>query len=190
MSGQVADRDVSIRLANFDDLDGLRAVDVEVFGELAYPYFVLRQIFEVYRDCCYVAEYPAGLIGYSLGVPTSDRRSGWLLGLGVAPEHRNRGYGRRLTLASLRLFRGMGVDEVCLTVEPENEIALTLYRHVGFSVAGLCRDYFGPGEDRLIMVRPFADSTPPAESLSGSGRSSEIPASRAAPNAQMMYGQL
>lgn len=190
-NGALVDRNVSIRAASPDELDRLKTLDVDVFADLAYPDFVLRQIFDVHRECWLVAAHPSGLIGYSLGVPTTDLRSAWLLGLAVDARYRNRGHGRRLTLASLRLLRALGVRDVYLTVEPENEIALTLYRHIGFSVAALHRDYFGPGEDRLIMVRPFAGSSrPAADSRNGSGRSSEIPASRAAPSAQMMYGQL
>lgn len=189
-NGAFVDRNVSIRAANPDELDRLKSLDLEVFAEHAYPDFVLRQMFDVHRECWLVAEHPCGLIGYSLGVPTTDRMSAWLLGLAVDIRYRHRGHGRRLTLASLRLLRSMGVHDVYLTVEPGNEIALTLYRHIGFSVAALRRDYFGPGEDRLIMVRSFAGASRPAESLNGSGRSSEIPASRAAPSAQMMYGQL
>lgn len=185
-----ADRDVIIRAANPAELDSLRALDREVFAELAYPDFVLRQMFDVHRECWLVAEHLSGLIGYSLGVPNTDRTSAWLLGLAVDARFRNRGHGRRLTLASLRLVRSMGVRDVYLTVEPTNEIALTLYRHIGFSMVGLHHSYFGPGEDRLIMARSFVGSPPPADSRSGSGCSSEIPASRAAPNAQMMYGQL
>lgn len=149
------DQDIRIRPARPDDLDQLRALDLAVFGGLAYPYFVLRQMFDVYRECWLVADHPDGLAGYSLGVPTLDRTLAWLLALAVAPGHRNLGYGRRLTLGSLALLRRMDVPEVRLTVQPGNEPAIALYRGIGFAVTGLHRNYLGPGEDRVIMAHPF-----------------------------------
>ena len=149
-----------IRVANFADLDRIQALDREVFGHIAYPYFVLRQMFDVHRDCWLVVDHPCGLTGYSLGVPTPDGHSGWLLALAVVPDQRNRGYGRRLTLASLCLLRSMGVHKVFLTVDPRNETAMNLYQTIGFSVTGLHQNYLGPGEDRMVMARPFAGSVP------------------------------
>jgi [ribosomal protein S18]-alanine N-acetyltransferase len=158
--GTAVDRIAEIRVADLADLDRVQAVDRKVFEHVAYPYFVLRQMWDVYRNCLLVADHPSGLAGYSLGVPTPDRRSGWLLALAVVPDQRGRGWGRRLTLASLCLLRSMGVAEVFLTVEPRNRTAMTLYRGIGFSVAGLHHNYLGDGEDRVVMARPFAGSVP------------------------------
>lgn len=147
------DRDVSVRLARFDDLDGLHELDLKVFDALAYPFFVLRQMFDMHDGCWLVADHPTGLVGYSLAAPTWDRKLGWLLALAVKPEHRGRGHGARLTLESLERLKVMGVPEVRLTVEPGNDVAVALYRRVGFEVMGRRREYFGPGEDRVIMAR-------------------------------------
>jgi ribosomal protein S18 acetylase RimI-like enzyme len=157
----IVDQDISIRPARYDDLDQLWALDVKVFEQLAYPYFVLRQFFDTVRDCWLVAQHPSGLVGYSLAAPTLDRDLAWMLGLAVAPDFRNRGYGRQLTMESLRLLASMGIPEVRLSVEPENEFALRLYRHVGFSVVERRRDYLGPGEDRLLMARSLGPAAIP-----------------------------
>jgi len=150
--GEVVDQDVRIRAARGPELWELGAVDADIFKDLAYPHFVLRQLFDLYPEWWLVAAHTDGLRGYSLGVPTFDRRKGWLLGLGVREPFRQRGYGRSLTEVSMRLLAGVGVREVYLTVEPGNRWALRLYRGLGFEVEGMGKDYFGPGEDRLIMV--------------------------------------
>jgi ribosomal protein S18 acetylase RimI-like enzyme len=64
-------------------------------------------------------------------------------------------------MESLRFLASMGIPEVCLTVEPDNDFAIRLYRHVGFSVAERHRDYLGPGEDRLLMARSLGTSSIP-----------------------------
>lgn len=149
------DQDFHIRSAHPADLEKIGVLDAAVFGALAYPYFVLRQLFDVHHDCWLVADNSEGLLGYSLGVPTMDRKTGWLLGLGVREDHRRRGYGRSLTLSSLRLLRASGVGEVRLTVEPDNVPATALYRAIGFVARELHHDYLGAGEDRVIMTLPL-----------------------------------
>lgn len=150
--GEIVDEDVHIRPAEPPDLRDLKELDAAVFDTLAYPDFVLRQLFDMYRKWWFVAAHPDGLRGYSLGVPTPDRGRAWLLGLGVRIEFQRRGYGRLLTISSLRKLADFGVRDVYLTVEPTNWRALSLYRELGFAVDRLGRDYFGPGEDRLIMI--------------------------------------
>jgi [ribosomal protein S18]-alanine N-acetyltransferase len=167
------DHDVTVRAARNGDLDQLRGLDARVFDLLAYPHFVFRQFFELYLDCWMVAEHPTGLVGYSLGVPTPDRQRGWLLGLGVVPDHRRLGYGRRLTNASLRYLRSAGVRHVSLSVAPGNEIAIALYRQVGFAETGLHIDYFGPGEDRIIMTRSLA--APESSGMEPAGEPCQVP---------------
>jgi [ribosomal protein S18]-alanine N-acetyltransferase len=153
--------EVSVRPAEAADFESLHDVDGRLFGELGYQYFVLRQLFDAFRKCWLVAAGPSGLIGYSFGVPGLDGESAWLFGLAVEPNHRNRGYGTRLTRASLAVLSGMGVDRVSLTVEPENAAAIRLYRRFCFVESEFRANYFGPGEDRLVMSRRLSEIPEP-----------------------------
>lgn len=135
-----------------DELGRLHELDRDLFGDMAYPYFVLRQLFDLYRASWLVADGSSGLLGYSLGVPTVDGRSGWLLGLGVRSPFRRRGHGKRLATASLRLLEATGVSDVYLSVEPGNVAAIGLYEAMGFEVKEQHDDYFGPGEHRAVMA--------------------------------------
>jgi len=149
--------ETGIRPAGLDELEALGDLDIKVFGKLAYPPFVLRQLFDMYRAYWLVVEHPSGdgLAGYSLGAPTPDGTGAWLLGLAVAPDCRKLGLGERLTVKSLALLRSRGVPKVSLTVEPTNDVAIALYRRVGFAITAVHADYFGPGEDRAIMTCPL-----------------------------------
>lgn len=146
-------QDVSVRRAAPADFEALHEVDGRVFGELGYPYFVLRQLFDGFPECWLVAASSKGLVGYSFGVPSIDHSYAWLFGLAVDAAHRNRGYGTRLTMATLDMLGAMGVEHVRLTAEPENSTAIRLYRAFGFREAGFRKNYFGPGEHRLLMTR-------------------------------------
>ncbi|KAA2266488.1 GNAT family N-acetyltransferase [Solihabitans fulvus] len=149
-----------IRPVQERDLGWLVELERLIFGNVSYPYFVLRQLFDIHQRHWLVAERDDQPCGYVLGAPSSDGHSGWLLGLGVHPDHRGLGLGAELTARSLRLLRDAAVRQVRLTVEPDSAVLVRLYEAAGFRVERTVRDYLGPGEDRTIMVAhldPYAD---------------------------------
>ncbi|MEZ7006383.1 GNAT family N-acetyltransferase [Streptomyces sp. AD55] len=148
-----------LRAARECDLPELRRLDREVFREVAYPGFLLRQLWDMYAEHFLVLDDGAGrLRGYVLAATRTPAlgRDSWILGLCVARDRRRGGLGRELMTEVLERLRRDGVERVRLTVEPANRAALLLYRSLGFSPdgpdAGLRRDYFGPGMDRRILL--------------------------------------
>jgi ribosomal-protein-alanine N-acetyltransferase len=137
-----------IRNARSTDLAALQALEM-ASGELAYPYFVLRQLFDVHGRCWVVADHREGLLGYALAA--LDQETGWLLSLVVAPPYRRRGYGRSLTRSAIDILRSVGASHVYLTVKPTNTIAIKLYESIGFAAQSLRENYLGPGEHRIVM---------------------------------------
>ena len=70
---------------------------------------------------------------------TCDRGDGILalpnvpeLAIAVAPEHRGRGIGRDLLMALAGRAEGDGYRYLMLSVDPENALALQLYKRAGF----------------------------------------------------------
>ncbi|MFF8871137.1 GNAT family N-acetyltransferase [Streptomyces massasporeus] len=132
------------------DLLDIARLDGEVFPATPYPFFVLRQLFAM--GCVpLVVEDGERICAYVLSSGQDGARC-WILALAVAPDARARGLGRGLMRETLYELRRRGVREVLLSVEPANSAAIALYRSLGFTCdEALRRDYFGPGEDRLIM---------------------------------------
>lgn len=64
----------------------------------------------------------------------TDDREGQIFMLGVDPAYRGRGIGKRLLLASLAYLKGKGLKAAGLFVDSENELALALYRSIGFEI--------------------------------------------------------
>lgn len=133
------------------ELDALSKMDYEIFGRLAYPRFVLRQLFDVFRQEIFVAAdaNKGTLHGYSIAVPTRTPGLACFLALGVAASYRGRGLGRRLVTNAIDHLRELQMERVHLTVEPHNTIAISLYKSLGFADHGRVEDYYGPGETRL-----------------------------------------
>ena len=81
---------------------------------------------------------------------TVDGRWAGLFAVEVAPAHRRRGLGRRVSIAALRWAVRAGARRAYLQVVPENEPAVTLYTRLGFDVH----------HDYEHYVRDGADATP------------------------------
>nr|MDT0663603.1 GNAT family N-acetyltransferase [Micromonospora sp. DSM 115978] len=140
-----------IREVRVEDLATVSELDEIIFGHLAYPYFVLRQMYDTHAGELLLAEENGKSVGYSLAVGTSTPRLGWFLGLGVDPAYRCRGLGSRLAQTSLFVLYSKGIRRVRLSVDAKNVPAVGLYHKLGFELVDEVDDYLGPGEPRQVL---------------------------------------
>lgn len=105
----------------------------------------------------WVARTAAGeVVGMAMLAMLADEAH--LLDVVVAPDHRRRGIGAALvqTLRELAATR-LGATGMTLEVRRSNQPALALYRHLGFTPAGVRPDYYPDGgvdgarEDAVVM---------------------------------------
>ncbi|SEN75421.1 GNAT family N-acetyltransferase [Actinacidiphila rubida] len=155
-AGAQRPREAVIRPVTESDLPDIERLDRAVFGDAAYPMFVVRQLFDVHGHHMLALDTPTGLHGYVLLATARGRDTAWILSLGVEEPWRKKGYGRRLLSQCLRDLADRDLREIRLSVEPGNDAAVQLYRSLGFVPAVTRADYLGPGEDRLIMALPVA----------------------------------
>jgi len=66
------------------------------------------------------------------GVPS--KRKGQIFMLGVDPDYRGKGTGKRVLLAGLARLKSKGLQVAELTVDSENKAACALYKSIGFKV--------------------------------------------------------
>jgi mycothiol synthase len=69
------------------------------------------------------------------GEGAADRKKGRILMLGVDPDCRGKGIGRRALLAGLAHLMSKGVEAAELTVDSENAAACALYESSGFKIS-------------------------------------------------------
>ncbi len=77
------------------------------------------------------------------------------MGMGVLPDYRGAGLGRRLLTETLEAARAIGIERVELEVFASNEAAIALYGRLGFVVEGIkkrARKLDGKYDDDLIMA--------------------------------------
>ena len=79
-------------------------------------------------------------------------KKAYLMGVSIAQNFRGQGLGTKLISASLQELRQENIEEVELTVDPENSAAIKVYAgKLGFVDKGVRLDEYGVGENRLVM---------------------------------------
>jgi ribosomal-protein-alanine N-acetyltransferase len=76
----------------------------------------------------------------------------YLYGYAVAPQFRGKGIGTILLQTIMETLPLAGFRRLQLTVHPENQTALHIYRDkFGMRALEFISNYYGPGEDRLLL---------------------------------------
>jgi len=146
------DREVTLRWAERKDLETVADLDREVFPQMPYPLFVLRQHLDARPQSIFqVVEEDGVVCGYALATVVSSNRKAWVLGLAVSADYRGRHYGDRLLSSILQRCREDGVRKVLITVRPNNDAALGLYQKYHFHKTASEENYYGDLEPREIM---------------------------------------
>lgn len=81
-----------------------------------------------------VAEDGSGVLGFHW-TKQHDSSLGEVYVVGVSPQAQGRGLGKLLTLAGLHHLAGLGVEEILLYVESDNDPAVAVYSRLGFAHA-------------------------------------------------------
>jgi len=146
-----------IRLMQPADLKAVAAVERAAYQ---YPWSL-----GIFRDCllagyhCLVLDVAGTVTGY--GIMSIAAGEAHLLNLCVHPNAQHFGYGRRLLSALMLRAADADADKVFLEVRPSNEIALRLYRSVGFEQIGIRPAYYQADqgrEDAVILATTLQTS--------------------------------
>ena len=75
----------------------------------------------------------------------------FLYGISTRKKYRNRGNARKIMEESEEYLKNLGYREIGLTVAPDNEIALKLYKDLGYSIVEYQENEYGRGIHRYLM---------------------------------------
>lgn len=83
-----------------------------------------------------------------------------LLSIAVHPDHRRKGYGRRMLATLLCWAERTAVSEIFLEVRQSNAAAQALYRSFGFATSGIRKGYYTDNREDAVVMRvvPYADA--------------------------------
>jgi tRNA threonylcarbamoyl adenosine modification protein TsaD/tRNA threonylcarbamoyl adenosine modification protein YeaZ/ribosomal-protein-alanine acetyltransferase len=97
----------------------------------------------------WVAHDNGKLLGFAGGMVVDNDIQ--ILDVAVDPDQRRRGIARKLLAHVSYDAQMLGATTASLEVETENAAAIALYRALGFEQIGCRRDYYGAGNDALVM---------------------------------------
>jgi ribosomal-protein-alanine N-acetyltransferase len=145
--------DTQIRPFRIEDFPGILPLELGEKGA-RYPASVfIRQASVLFPGTFLVAMVDGMPAGYCIGAVSQDSSSeSWILRLRVSLPYRRRHIGSDLIDTLLEEFSSRRIRLVHLSVAPWNTGALALYRKFGFENSAYHEDYFGNGEDRIIMT--------------------------------------
>ncbi len=103
--------------------------------------FVRRNIKNNYPQ--FVAKCGDKVVGWCDILPNAKSQSRMhmgVLGVGLLPEARGQGVGKKLLQATIDAAKAYGMTRIVLDVRSTNENAIALYKSLGFEIEGLHRN--------------------------------------------------
>lgn len=114
-----------------------------------------RLFFVHFEGTSYVVDDDEGqLAAFLIGfLSQTDPEEAYIHFVGVSPEHRGEGLGRKLYDRFLAEAKEHGRRRVRCVTSPANTESVAFHEALGFDVERVARDYDGPGEDRVLFVK-------------------------------------
>ena len=133
------------------DLAELMPLERELFMEEAWLEKTMASELEN-PNTYYLGVFDDGLVGYAGLATTPASFSSDIQTIGVSELHRGQGLGRELMKRMMAKALSLGSETVLLEVKADNEVAIGLYRSMGFTQIDLRKRYYQPsGIDALVM---------------------------------------
>jgi len=134
-----------------EDLDAVMEVERSSFPQPWSPGLFLHELKVPFSKTILASNGTGELLGYICRWIVGDEVH--ILNLAVRPERRQSGVGRALVELIVREADECAARMITLEVRRENAAAIRLYRAFGFVEAGVRRNYYGRGEDAIVMSR-------------------------------------
>jgi ribosomal protein S18 acetylase RimI-like enzyme len=143
-------RTYTIERASWRDLLALTALEKACFERDAWPMLDVMGVLTFPGVVRLRAMGDGELVGFIAGDASKEKKTGWILTLGVHPEW------RRMCIAETLLRHceeAMHMPLVKLTVRRSNTAAIRLYEKLGYTRVDIWSNYYQGGEDGLVLAK-------------------------------------
>ncbi|MFQ5909392.1 MAG: GNAT family N-acetyltransferase [Thermoplasmata archaeon] len=140
-----------IRKATVSDLEQLCTLERLCFEKKRFSDEHMRWLLENPDTASYVYCNEKG-VGASI-ILMKLGRIGKVVSLGVSPEHRRRGVAKRLMALGEKAMRDRGAHSIHLEVGITNDVAIRLYKSLGYEIVRRVPEYYSWGEDAFAMAK-------------------------------------
>ncbi len=130
-----------------------------------YSSWFFIDLYERFPETFIVAERDGEVVGYIMcriensfsGLNLKSlmiNKKGHIISIAVLPKNRNQGVGRALIQEALHAMSTFYDTKSCfLEVRVSNNVAINLYKSLGFEIERTAKGYYSDGEDAYIMNR-------------------------------------
>ncbi len=139
-----------IRQVKVSDLPHIVQIENESFTD-PYPERLLRTLAMFYPKTFVVATIGDELVGYASAI-LEEKQFAHLLSIAVASKFRKNGIGKKLLTTLISSTKKQSSRGMKLEVSESNQVAISLYRSLGFSEQRMALNYYPDGADALVMV--------------------------------------
>lgn len=137
-----------------DDWDAIAPVVDDWWGGRTVRHLLPRLFFEHFNDTSFALVDGDHLVGFLVGfVSQSQPGIAYIHFVGVAPEARGQGAGRRLYETFFAAVVARGCTEVACITSPQNADSRAFHAAMGFENRGVCENHAGPGKPRVELRR-------------------------------------
>ncbi len=144
-----------------DDLQGVMQINRVCLPE-NYTDFFFMDLHQRFPETFIVAEENNELAGYimcRIEVGLSNYgfgglvKKGHVVSIAVMPTHRRKGVAQALIKRALEGMQYYKAKQCFLEVRVTNDIAISLYKKLGFEVTRTINGYYSDGEDAYVMTK-------------------------------------
>jgi ribosomal-protein-alanine N-acetyltransferase len=156
-------KNFTLRQFNPADLEAVININRICLPENYAPYFFL-DTFNTLPETFIVADVQGNVVGYimcRMEHGFSDLRKlrfskkGHIISVAVMPDFRRQSMGYSLVEQALMALSSLSADECYLEVRITNELAIGLYKKMGFEITRTIPHYYYDGSDAHVMTKPL-----------------------------------
>lgn len=145
-----------IRKAQTSDVSKLYALEKELFSIDNYALSRASFAYHVRNNLLYIAEVDGKIIGYALAL--IKRKKAKLYSIGVSKAHRGEKIAEKLWEVIYEDLISRGFSCFLLEVRIYNEVAISLYKKIGFDVVKLLKGFYRDGCDAYLMELEYGET--------------------------------
>ena len=131
---------VHIKNPNFEVMKKIVEIEQEAFEEALIRYGLVFVITENDKTVC-IVEY----------MQVFNKKSLFLYGISTLKKYRHKGYANYILNETEKILKNLSYKEIELTVAPETEIAISLYKKHGYIQEKFLENEYGEGIHRYMM---------------------------------------
>lgn len=142
---------LTIRPVTANDLVSIFEIETQSFGTESFNRRQFRYLAKSLTCHFVVADIDNQIGGYLILTTRRNSKVLRIYSIATNPKFRGQGIGEKLMNYTKDFASSNGYNTLSLEVKETNNVAITLYQKKGFTTKGKKMNYYGQGENALVM---------------------------------------